>query len=218
MMKKVSIPNQPWTRSPQEILKTMTVYKDKGLDAVQVPYRSELYGSEAVHQPTWKSDWKVLATGIKVWIVLLLVVTIALLFLLGKWLTGITLLVIAAVFAMIDFLVRKKSVANSLEAKESNSISAKVRRDGQTQEFPAEELLPGDIVLLEPGDVVPSDLRLIEVSNLKMDESAFTGDATPVAKQIETLEVEVPLTQRTNMAFKGTSVVSGSGEGIVVTL
>src|SRR5690606_34500239 len=86
----------------------------------------------------------------------------------------------------------------------------------QVQEISAEELVPGDIVLLEEGDVIPADIRLLEASELNVNESALTGESEPVMKEIEALEGDTPLAERLNMVYKGTLVNGGSGAGVVV--
>jgi magnesium-transporting ATPase (P-type) len=91
----------------------------------------------------------------------------------------------------------------------------KVRRDGLTQLVPSEALVPGDIVLLQPGDRVPADLRLFEVKGLQVDESALTGESVPVHKQTDPLAPETLLADRRNLAFGGSLVTAGYGEAVV---
>ncbi|TFG51150.1 MAG: cation-transporting P-type ATPase, partial [Gemmatimonadales bacterium] len=91
-----------------------------------------------------------------------------------------------------------------------------VRRDGAAQQIPAEFLVPGDVVLIEGGDVVTADLRLLEASKLQADESALTGESLPVAKRTGSIEGEPPLAERWNMLYKGTAVTRGAGAGLVV--
>lgn len=101
--------------------------------------------------------------------------------------------------------------------KEMSTPNAHVRRDDQIMTVPSTELVPGDVVLLEAGDVVPADLRLVESANLKIEESALTGESVPVDKQIGALdESEVGIGDRTNMAFMNSNVTYGRGVGVVV--
>jgi magnesium-transporting ATPase (P-type) len=93
---------------------------------------------------------------------------------------------------------------------------ATVIRDGRRTTIAAENIVPGDLVLLEPGDRVPADLRLIRVRNLRIDEAALTGESVPVDKAIAPAAPEAPLSDRTSMAFSGTFVASGNGTGVVV--
>lgn len=95
-------------------------------------------------------------------------------------------------------------------------IKARVRRDGQETEVPAEDLVPGDVVLLESGMKVPADMRLIEVSGLKIDESFLTGESIAAKKQIALLHEDSGVADRTNMAFAGATVLKGRGLGIIV--
>jgi Ca2+-transporting ATPase len=94
--------------------------------------------------------------------------------------------------------------------------SARVRRDGEIREIPATELVPGDLVLIEGGDVVTADVRLVEASRLQADESLLTGESLPAAKRPEPLARAVTIAERANMLFKGTQMTRGSGEAVVV--
>ncbi len=93
---------------------------------------------------------------------------------------------------------------------------AKVIREGEEKRIPAKELVVGDIVVLEEGDVVPADLRLTEVFELKIDESSLTGESNPVFKKTEPIKENVIINDQTNMAFMGTVVTFGKGKGVVV--
>jgi len=95
-------------------------------------------------------------------------------------------------------------------------IYSRVRRGGMEKEVAAEELVPGDIVLLESGSRVPADLRLFRSKELAIDESLLTGESLPVAKTIHPLAVDAPLSERANMAFAGSTVTAGRGTGVVV--
>ena len=114
--------------------------------------------------------------------------------------------------------VQENKAEKSLEAlKKMSSPTCIVRRDGQLVELKAEELVPGDIVILEEGRTIPADLRLIETINLKTDESSLTGESLPVEKDANFVFTdEVGVGDRINMAYMSTPVVYGRGEGVVV--
>ena len=114
--------------------------------------------------------------------------------------------------------VQENKAEKSLEAlKRMSSPTCIVRRDGQLVELKAEELVPGDIVILEEGRTIPADLRLIESINLKTDESSLTGESLPVEKDANFIfSDEVGVGDRINMAYMSTPVVYGRGEGVVV--
>ena len=95
-------------------------------------------------------------------------------------------------------------------------IKCALLRAGTVREAAAEELVPGDIVLLDAGDLVPADLRLIEAAKFNANESTLTGESLPVHKQIDTLAKDTRILDRHNMVFKGTSVTRGTGRGVVV--
>ncbi|MDZ7359308.1 MAG: HAD-IC family P-type ATPase [candidate division KSB1 bacterium] len=95
-------------------------------------------------------------------------------------------------------------------------IKARVRRDGRQQTIPAEDLVPGDIVLLESGEKVPADLRFVQVNNLTIDEAFLTGESIPAEKSLSLLREDTPVSDRKNMGYAGATVVTGRGTGLVV--
>jgi len=113
--------------------------------------------------------------------------------------------------------VTELRAVRSMEAlQQMGSVRTTVRRDSAAQQVPADEIVPGDVVLLEGGDMITADLRLLETSLLEVDESALTGESVPVGKQTGPVGVDTPLAERSNMAFKGTGVTRGSAVGIAV--
>ncbi|HID08918.1 TPA: HAD family hydrolase, partial [Candidatus Micrarchaeota archaeon] len=127
-------------------------------------------------------------------------------------------LILAIVFlnAVLGFVQEYRAEKAIESLKKMVTPRAKVVRDGETREVPATEIVPGDVVVLEEGDVVPADLRLVEVKGLTADESMLTGESVPVVKTVEALPERTPLADRKNMAYMGTLVVRGHGRGIVV--
>ena len=97
-------------------------------------------------------------------------------------------------------------------------VQTRVRRDGAEKRIAAEDLVPGDVVLLESGNTVPADLRLLHVNSLRVDESFLTGESLPVQKQVAPLPADVPVSERLSVAFAGSTVTSGRGEGVVVAI
>ena len=95
-------------------------------------------------------------------------------------------------------------------------IKADVLRDGRVKEIPVEEIVPGDIVILNAGDIVPGDCLVQESKDLFVDEAIMTGETFPVEKAVAVLPAETPLGQRTNSLWMGTHVVTGSGKALVV--
>ncbi len=128
---------------------------------------------------------------------------------------GAAIAAVLAVNALIGFVTEIRA-ARSIEALRAlGTRSARVRRDGHTRLIPADELVPGDIVLVEGGDPVAADLRLVEASHLGADESTLTGESVAVDKSPAPVAADARIADRTSMLFKGTSVTRGSGIGVV---
>lgn len=137
--------------------------------------------------------------------------------LLGEWVDAGVIFGVVLVNAVVGFIQESRAEA-ALDALASMmTTEAKVRRDGQTIRIPSEEIVPGDVVLLESGDKVPADLRLVKVRELRVDESALTGESISVEKVDHVLPSETVVSDRKNMAFSGTFVTYGQGTGVVVS-
>ncbi|MEW6678790.1 MAG: cation-transporting P-type ATPase [Pseudomonadota bacterium] len=135
---------------------------------------------------------------------------------LGEWVDSGVIFGVVLINAVVGYIQEAKA-ENALAAlKRLLATSARVVRQDQKLTLPAAELVPGDIVLLDAGDKVPADLRLIRVHELQVDEAMLTGESLPVGKQTHALPLETPLAERINMAFSGTLVTRGQGTGLVV--
>jgi Ca2+-transporting ATPase len=129
----------------------------------------------------------------------------------------LAILAIILLNALIGFVQEYRAQRAIAALKQLAAATATVLRERERQTLPANELVPGDIVLVEAGNVVPADLRLIEATQLKLGEAALTGESVPVTKQAAPLaDAAQPLGDRRNMAFKGTIVTYGRGRGLVV--
>ena len=137
--------------------------------------------------------------------------------LVGEWIDALIILVVVLLNAILGTVQESKAEAALDALKELAAPSARVVRDGVLQSIPASELVQGDLVMIEAGDSVPADLRLVEGAALKIEESALTGESVPVEKRTSPLgEESVPIGDQVNMAFMGTAVTYGRGLGIVV--
>lgn len=136
--------------------------------------------------------------------------------LLGHWIDAQVILAVVVVNAVIGFL-QEGNAEKALEAILSMlAPKASVIRDGHRQTIPGSELVPGDIVLLEAGELVPADIRLIDAKNLRIEEAVLTGESVAVEKATDPVGVETALGDQTSMAFSGTLVTYGQGQGVVV--
>ena len=135
---------------------------------------------------------------------------------LGHWVDTWVILGVVVVNAAIGFAQEGKAERALDAIRHMLSPRASVTRDGRRRTLPAEELVPGDVVLIEPGDKVPADLRLLRSRNLRIQEAVLTGESVAVEKATEAVEADAELATRRDMAFSGTLVSSGQGVGIVV--
>ncbi len=149
-------------------------------------------------------------------LIYILIVAAVVTALLGHWIDTGVILAVVVINAIIGY-VQEGKAERALEAiRHMLSLEAVVMRDGQRRTVPAEEIVPGDVVVLESGDKVPADLRLARVKDLGIDEAILTGESVPVDKATEPVESDASLGDRFCIAFSGTLVTSGRGEGVVV--
>ena len=200
----------------QTILQRLSVEASQGLNPSDVQQRRQKYGENRLRKFKRRSAWQILIAQFKSPIIALLAIAAVLSFAFQEWIEGIAIMIAILLNAVIGFVTEIKAVRSMESLQKLSKTKSKVRRNHQIQEIAAEGLVPGDIVILEGGDLVAADLRLIEASKLQVDESALTGESVPVSKTIEPLEEELALADRRNMAFKGTAITRGSGEGVVI--
>ncbi|WP_298188503.1 cation-transporting P-type ATPase [uncultured Pseudomonas sp.] len=135
---------------------------------------------------------------------------------LGEWLDSAVIFAVVLLNALVGFIQEGKAQHAMLAIQHMLSLESRVRRNGQTQSIAAEQLVPGDWVILEAGDRVPADLRLLETRDLRLDEAALTGESLPVAKHPDAVAATNSLADRRCMAYSGTLVNAGSAAGVVV--
>jgi len=204
-----------YNRSSDEVLEAQEVDADSGLSDAEVKKRLEQHGENRLDEAQTRSTWRIFVDQFKSLIFAILFGAAALSFLFGEVIQGFAILVAIAINAAIGFFTELRATRSMEALRKMERVSARVLRDGEEQEIDAAELVPGDIVLLDSGEVVPADLRLVESGNLRLNESALTGESVPQGKMTDPLEGETEVTERENMAFKGTSVSNGSGRGVV---
>ncbi|MFH1294939.1 MAG: calcium-translocating P-type ATPase, SERCA-type [Candidatus Aenigmatarchaeota archaeon] len=190
--------------------------QSSGLESAEARSRLKEHGLNQIVQKGGKSRFSIFANQFKSFLVLLLAGAAVFSFLIGQALDAVVIGFILILNAILGF-VQEAKAENAVEAlKKLMTPKATVIRDGKTAEVFAKELVPGDIVVLEEGCQIPADLRIIKSVSLRVDESSLTGESTPVSKNIVALH-DVPMADRRNMAFMGTTVSFGRGQGIVVS-
>lgn len=208
--------SEPWSSSVEATKKHYEVDQERGLEQEEVKERRRIFGSNKLEETEKKSSWVILGNQFKSLIVGLLTVAAIISFLFGKWMEGIAISIVLVINASIGFTTEIRAIRSMEALRELTRINARVRRDKETFVIPAEELVPGDVVILESGDIIPADLRIIESSKLQADESTLTGESVPVGKETSPLDKDTPLAERRNMLYKGTFVTRGSAEAVVV--
>jgi Ca2+-transporting ATPase len=199
-----------------EILAALSVEQDEGLSSAEQQRRLRRYGPNRLQESRQRGTWQIFLDQFKSPIIALLAIAAVLSFIFQQWIEGFAILVAIVLNTAIGFFTEVKAVQSMQALQKLSKVNARVRRDGQVQTIAAEQLVPGDIVLFEGGDLVPADLRLLEVSKLQVDESPLTGESLPVSKTTDPLEPDLPLAEQKNLLFKGTAITRGSGEGVVI--
>ena len=211
-----------YSQDISEILTQFKVSRENGLSSEEVQKRLEEHGYNQLISKNKKTFLRIFLAQFKSVMILILFIAAIVSGVVGV-MEGEGLL---DTFVILGILVLNAFVGATQERKAESSLEAlknltapvtKVYRDGAAVEVPTMDLVPGDIVILETGAVVPADLRLIEAVNLKIQESSMTGESLPVEKQTETItDVDIALGDRTNMAFLSGMVTYGRGSGVVV--
>ncbi len=199
------------------VLKALGTDAAKGLSQTEAQHRLAEYGPNELKKEEKASPWSLFFSQFKNVLIIILLVAVALSVAIGEVIDAAIIAVIVVFSALLGFFQEYKA-EKALEAlKKMLSPTSSVLRDGQELEILSSELVPGDIVLLEAGDRIPADARLVEVPTLKCDEAALTGESMPVSKSIAVLPEETTLGERRNLVFAGTVVTYGRARAAILT-
>ncbi len=207
--------SRPWTRSVEDILALLDTVQQQGLSNREAGGRRDQYGPNILREVKSRSIVSIAVNQFKNIIVYFLIVAAVLSFMLGDNIEGLAIVAVILINAVIGFITELKGVRSIEALRKLGTVNSRVRRDGSLVEIPAQDLVPGDIIILEGGDIITADLRILDASKLQADESALTGESVPVSKSAAALPEKVLLAERTNMLFKGTAITRGSGEAVV---
>ena len=207
--------SNPWSLSAEEILERSNVTREKGFDKKQAKRLIQQYGPNRLREAEKQSLWQLLLNQVKSLIVILLAATAVLSFAFQEWMDGFAIAGVIVFNTAIGFFIELKAVRSMEALHQMERVTAKVRRGGKVIEVSARHLVPGDIIILEGGDLLSADMRLVVSGKLQVDESVLTGESLPVSKQTEKIDESAALADRTNMLYKGTAVTRGSGEAVV---
>jgi Ca2+-transporting ATPase len=212
------VSNNNWhTLTSDEVAQRLETSPQSGLSSDHAAKRLAQFGANELKEKRARSPWRMLLDQFSDFMIIVLIVAAVISGFVGDVEDTVVIIVIVILNAVIGFVQEYRAERAMAALKQMAAVSARVLRDGRIETVTAAELVPGDMVLLEAGNVVPADLRIIETAQLKIDESALTGESVAAETQIAAISVvDAPLGDRLNMAYKGTTVVHGRGRGLVV--
>lgn len=205
-------------KSQKEIISDLLVNTDTGLSSEEANARLSQYGPNKLKGKPKKSLLTIFLSQLKDMLIYVLLGATLITFIIGEYTDSIIILLVVLLNALIGMLQEYKAEKAVEALQQMTTPKSLVKRDGEIKEIPSEEVVPGDIVVLDAGRYVPADLRLIHTANLQVEESALTGESVPTDKDATALlsDAKTPLGDQINMAFMSTLTTYGRGEGIVV--
>jgi Mg2+-importing ATPase len=207
----------PWAVPLETVLNDLKT-SESGLTTSEVSKRLKEYGFNQIEEKEKRQGLDIFISQFKNALILILMGAAAVSYVLGEKVDTVVLLSIILLTSLLGFSQEYRAEKAVRELKTYLTFKSSVLRNGKPTEIDSKEIVPGDIVVLHIGDIVPADIRLIQVDELTTDESAFTGESLPVVKRTVTLSQEHTEPQYLeNMVFMGTSIASGSGQGVVTT-
>ena len=210
-------PSPDWRALPaQEAVAQLHTDTRHGLASTEARQRLQQAGPNIL-QAVRKTPWyTVLARQFIDVLIFILLIAAAIAFAIGELGDAVTILAIVVLNGILGFVQEWKAEQALAALQRMLAPRCQVLRDGRELEIDARDLVPGDVVLLEIGDRVPADLRLVEALNLKVDESALTGESLPAVKDVTPVAADAPLALRHDIAWMGTAVTNGRARGVVV--
>ncbi|SHI90024.1 cation-translocating P-type ATPase [Lutispora thermophila] len=208
-----------FSKSQDEVLRELNVDLSVGLSSEEAKLRLEKYGQNKLKGKPKKSIFSLFLEQLQDMLIYVLLGATAITIAIGEYADAIIILLVVILNAVIG-VVQEYKAEKAIEAlQKMTTPKCLVRRDGEVKEITSEELVPGDIVIIDAGRYIPADLRLIDSANLQIEESALTGESVPVNKNANDIyeDPKTPIGDRSNMAFMSTLATYGRGEGVVVS-
>ncbi len=214
---KAAQPPELYQGTISQVLDVQGVDQTQGLSEAEIGQRREQFGLNKLAEEKKVPLYKRILDQFKDVLVLILIIAAVISGFLGDWVEAIIILAIVIINAILGVYQEGRAEQAVDALQKMSSPTARVLRGGVQQVIASEEVVPGDIVLIEAGDIVPADCRLIEASNLKADESALTGESVAVEKDASFVtEEEAGIGDRQNMLFSSTAITYGRGTAVVV--
>ncbi|MDX1667157.1 MAG: cation-transporting P-type ATPase, partial [Saprospiraceae bacterium] len=211
----IKIPEKIHAQEAKEVLKELDTDLSRGLTEAEVQKRREKFGANRLAKEERKNIGLIFLEQFLDPVIYVLAAATILAFTFEHYIEGVAVAIVILITALIGFFMEWQAIRSMEQLRKMAETVCRVLRGGEEKEIKATELVPGDIVLLKMGDVVPADARLIEHENLAVKESALTGESTQVDKQADPIQEDAPLAERSDMVFKGTLVSRGTARVVV---
>lgn len=207
-----------YSKSKEEVLKALSVDPEKGLTSTEAKERLEQYGENKLKGKPKKSMISLFLAQMKDMLIYVLLGASVITIVIGEYVDAVIILFVVVLNATIGVFQEFKAEKAIEALQKMTTPRALVRRDGEVKEINSEEIVPGDIIVLDAGRFIPADIRLIESANLQIEESALTGESVPTEKKANEIftDPKTPIGDLNNMAFMSTLVTYGRGEGVVI--
>ena len=206
----------PYSEVAEEVLQQFGASRESGLSDSEAQLRRVRHGLNQLTERPPPALWQKFLGQFKEVVIWILIVAAVVSGALGEWVDAIAIVAIVLLNAVIGFMQEERAQRALAALQKLSAPVAKVIRDGRLRSFPANELVPGDIVELEAGDNIPADGRLVEAFSLAIQEAALTGESVPVEKNAAALfSAEAPLGDRRNMVYMGTTAAAGKGSAVI---
>src|SRR5215472_8379434 len=202
--------------SAGEVVKRLATNGEKGLDAAEASARLGKHGPNRLPEGKKRRPFKRFISQFNNVLVYVLLAAGFTKLMLNLWVDAAIIFGVVFLNALLGFIQEGKAEKALDSIRNMLSAEARTVRSGETRLIPAEQLVPGDLVVLESGDKVPADLRLVDAKNLRTEEAALTGESLPADKVTDVVPANATVGDRENIAFSGTMVVSGRATGVVV--
>jgi Ca2+-transporting ATPase len=200
----------------EEVVALLQAHLERGLSQKEAQERLQEFGANELTERPRPGFLALLGDQFNNYLVIILIIAALISLALGEWVDSIAIMCIVVLNAVVGVIQESKAEQALAALKKMAAPNAQAIRDGHPVTVPGRELVPGDIVLLEAGNYVPADMRLVSSVNLKVEEASLTGESVPVEKNAAVmLDKEIPLGDRKNSAFMSTMVTYGRGKGLV---
>lgn len=215
MQSNLNIVKNPHALASKNVVIKLNSDVEFGLEKTQVEERIKQFGKNEIPLKKPKTKWRIFAEQFLNAIIYILAGAAILAFLFKDWTEGIAILIVISITVSIGFFMELQALRSLETLRKIGQTVTRVLRDGKLCSIKASLLVPGDMIIIEAGDVISADARLIYVENLTTKEAALTGESTPVEKKIADLPLNTSVVEQNNMIFKGTLVTRGKAKAIV---